>query len=68
MRDEGTRWVAPGKGSSLALLREAIGQQAGPGEGRILTALRLTGALLDRRDRDRIREVIALPELHQVAA
>lgn len=68
MRDEGTRWVVPGRGSSLALLREAIGQQAGPGEGRILTSLRLTGSLLDRRDVDRIREVLAQPELHQVAS
>lgn len=68
MRDEGTRWVVPGKGSSLALLREAIGQPAGRGEGQIRTALLLTGSLLDRRDVDRIREVIAQPELHQVAA
>lgn len=68
MRDEATRWVAPGRGSSLALLREAIGQAAGPGEGRIRTSLLLTGSLLDRRDYDRIREVLAQPELHQVAA
>lgn len=46
-------------------VRDAI---AGPGEGRIRTSLKLTGALLDRRDVDRIREVLAQPELHQVAA
>lgn len=65
---QGTRWVEPGKGSTLARLRESIGQYAGPGETRILTSLLLTGAPLDRLDFDRIREVIARPELHQVAA
>ncbi len=61
----GTEWVAPGKGSTLGALRQAVGETTIPSDFRIRTSLLLTGGLLDRTDWARVREVCARPELHQ---
>jgi hypothetical protein len=66
---EGTCWMPPGQGSSVADLLDASGEgSTSPAERRVMTELLLTGRTLSKRDLGRISDVLAWARAGREAA